>query len=719
MPGIAIALPAGLFGTTVYPYSITIGGIEVGPTLGELGSIEWQDNADDEPGRLSLRYWDSDNSRAIRERAIVHAYEQATDDDVFLGTVQRAWYDRAAVGRYVAIEAIGVSSLLDEILVPFETRPAGESDRARVLYLWGKYGRSPLSGDPISVTQTQASMPADAFINLTLRSALRQCAAQAGSTVKFAIDALGKLHWFAGTETNPAPFNINVAQTPGGGNIAPTALRVEKDGVIKNRAYVRGANEAGSGYFQDDLSVSQYGTYETYLDAPSADTAAKAQNIARLYFGRVAQPRLRGSFSTESPNTGWRAGQYVTITDPQNGLSASSQRIARVTTTFISGTGKRRYVCEFGSVGARGSDVADRLGSSIGIPGQLTQGTITDDQGNPMLSTILNAATAIGSAVRRFIQAGVWNGDFALAPVAPDSTITGTNELPYWTFTEVSGTAIKFTSSADVSNGSGRVIKIDMAAGSAGDDAYLQQLVPVPTSRGQSYYFEAIATLQGGTLTGTAYVQVQYLRADGSITGGSMENAALATTRDIPQKTVPAGPTLNPPTDAAFMRIRIGLRRGGAAVGATEQTQLVEVRVVFGPSEVLLPDLIVPSAAPVAATNSSGTFLIDGRLGLTPVSDTIAAAGDQINPGRKSLVFIAAGSPFTLTSTPTVPDGTTGALLVLLNVGGSAITVQDQGTLAGSNLRLATATYAIDTRDSLFLIFDGADWIELGRAAAL
>ncbi len=361
MPTPTIALPTGLFGTTVYPYSITIGGLEVAPTLAELDSIEFADNGDDEPGDFFARLWDPTSALTITERSIVRVWEQDSDDQVFLGQVTKRTYDPTATGRWIDVEAKSISQMLDEVLVVSEKRPI-ESDRARVLYLWGKYARQPLSGDAQFVTETNAAIASDLLANMTLRQALRQTAGLAGSTTRLAIDPLGKPHWFAGNESNPAPFNINVANPPGGGSIAPTDLSVERDGTIVNRVWVRGQTEAISLFVQDDASVATYRPVEGYLDAPSADTTAKATAIARLYFGRVANPRTRASFSTVSPNNGWRAGQNVTVTSAQNDLSAVSFRIARVTTRFTKGTGLREYVCELGSV--RASDSNNPLGVS-------------------------------------------------------------------------------------------------------------------------------------------------------------------------------------------------------------------------------------------------------------------------------------------------------------------------------------------------------------------
>jgi len=427
MPGLAVSLLTGLFGTTVYPYSITIGGLEVAPTLAELYSIEFQDNGDDEPGDFTARLWDPTNTLTITERSIVTVYEQEGDDQVFLGRVTTRAYDPTATGRWIDVAAKSVSRQLDEVVVIRETRPA-ESDRARVLYLWGKYARAPLSGDPVFVTQTNASVAADDLINLTLRQALRQTAGHAGSTVRFAVDPLGKLHWFAGSETNPAPFNINVALAPGGGNIAPDDLRVERDATIVNRVYVRGATSAGSGFYQDDASVGTYGPVEGFLDAPTAETAAKAQSIARLYFGRVANPRTRATFSTEEPNDGWRAGQNVTVTDAQNDLAAVSLRLARVTTRFTKGTGTRRYEVELGSVRGRDSDFATSPGASV------TPTTIASELLSSAGDTVPGAALVVKdtTGVERVTLGKIGASDYGLKVVSSDGAtviIDGTSNM--------------------------------------------------------------------------------------------------------------------------------------------------------------------------------------------------------------------------------------------------------------------------------------------------
>jgi len=68
-----------------------------------------------------------------------------------------------------------------------------------------------------------------------------------------------------------------------------------------------------------------------------------------------------------------------------------------------------------------------------------------------------------------------------------------------------------------------------------------------------------------------------------------------------------------------------------------------------------------------------------------------------------------------LTAAPTIADGRDGQLAVLVNTGSYTITLQDMGTLGGSNLRLAATTRALyPSRGVLELIFDSTmgGWVE-------
>jgi len=92
----------------------------------------------------------------------------------------------------------------------------------------------------------------------------------------------------------------------------------------------------------------------------------------------------------------------------------------------------------------------------------------------------------------------------------------------------------------------------------------------------------------------------------------------------------------------------------------------------------------------------------------------IGAVGNTIQ-ARYDVVELYPLGDYTLTSTPTIPDGVKGQVLTImgkLNVTDS-VTLQDQDTLASSNIQLGANTRAISGRDVLVLLFNGTDWIEI------
>jgi hypothetical protein len=87
------------------------------------------------------------------------------------------------------------------------------------------------------------------------------------------------------------------------------------------------------------------------------------------------------------------------------------------------------------------------------------------------------------------------------------------------------------------------------------------------------------------------------------------------------------------------------------------------------------------------------------------VGDTIAANGPAVS--------IDSNANYTLTSTPTIADGTNGQTLKVCNVDTAfTVTLQDEGTLASSNLQLSSTTVGIAPLQCLDLYFDGTYWAQ-------
>jgi len=375
---------------------------------------------------------------------------------------------------------------------------------------------------------------------------------------------------------------------------------------------------------------------------------------------------------------------------------------------------------------------------------------MTDAVGNPTFSTDLNAATAVGGAFRRFLQSGVFNGDFALTPYAPSGAITVDNPLPYWTFVQASGTAISAASVADAATASGRVLQLTMAAGAAGDDAYIEQIVAINGSAAQNWYHMPFVTFKRtGSASVECYGFAQFLKADGTTTTGSSYSFAFTNITVYQEISLHPNAGIQP-TDAYYLLVRAGLRRAGAATSATAVATFPEVVVRSGHVDYPIADsfagksfgLIRESGgslflyADYASANSGAIELVSGASSVLKLTDAalslaaeqttqiLTAAGDTINAAGHSLIFLTStGGSLTMTSAPTVSDGVIGQVLILVNIDSTdTITLQDQGTLANSNLRLSTTTFAMGPRDSITFVWAALsyfDWVEIARSNVL
>ena len=99
----------------------------------------------------------------------------------------------------------------------------------------------------------------------------------------------------------------------------------------------------------------------------------------------------------------------------------------------------------------------------------------------------------------------------------------------------------------------------------------------------------------------------------------------------------------------------------------------------------------------------------------TPDAQTIDAVTDQILPRARVIRLSMSGGSHVLTSTPHIPDGEDGQVILLIGGTAQTVTLTDEGTLPGSNVQLSAATTrAIGQRDCCELMFVAAEsaWIE-------
>ena len=173
------------------------------------------------------------------------------------------------------------------------------------------------------------------------------------------------------------------------------------------------------------------------------------------------------------------------------------------------------------------------------------EGGVNADKGAPLISTNSDGATSLlmGAPLIREIQAGVANGDFAITPDDASSTITSTNPLPYWTFTDVnSAGAITCAIVADSSNASGNVLRWSVAGGTTtGKSATLTRYVSVPGSRNREFVFVPEMTLLAATASTVinATIGFTWYKSDGTTTTGTGNTSSRANTFTV----IGAGPT--------------------------------------------------------------------------------------------------------------------------------------------------------------------------------
>lgn len=155
----------------------------------------------------------------------------------------------------------------------------------------------------------------------------------------------------------------------------------------------------------------------------------------------------------------------------------------------------------------------------------------------------------------------------------------------------------------------------------------------------------------------------------------------------------------------------------GQFVGSSTNVVGVEIGALPGSTSKIGVDVAAQSgattnigirnAAPYVATPSSAQ-------NITAVGNTILA--------NAQVVQLTANASYTLTSAPTIANGSDGQIVTIVNVDSTdVITIQDQGTLGSSNLRLSATTIALGPNDSITLMYSSTvgDWIQIGQVNVL
>jgi hypothetical protein len=340
------------------------------------------------------------------------------------------------------------------------------------------------------------------------------------------------------------------------------------------------------------------------------------------------------------------------------------------------------------------------------------EGGVNADKGAPLVSTSSDGETSLlfGPAALREIQAGVANGDFAIPPDAAGDTITESNPLPYWSFTDVnSAGAITAAIVADAGAGSGNVLRFTVASGTlTGKSATLTRYIPVASSASRSFSFYAEATFETGTNSTQANAKLtcQFYKADGVTTTGTAFESDLYGFNSLQAATGITAPDLyavapdltntTAPADAAYLKLTITIATV-ATQSAARTVDLTEVRVAHGLPELILTDkgdpatyqpaYIFNESGDLSLVASTGENLVVGMNGywLGSVSNTMESGGDLNLIATGDIVGTAENISLTANTTiDLTPDATSavnvnGNLAVTGNIGFDGVIYGNSG----------------------------------------
>lgn len=231
------------------------------------------------------------------------------------------------------------------------------------------------------------------------------------------------------------------------------------------------------------------------------------------------------------------------------------------------------------------------------IGGTTTYGVTIDTSGitikDPGGTSVLTGA-GFGGNWLSFIQSNVYNAVFDSGPGNGNGTTLGTavnplTNVPNWTLVNVSGTHTPVTWRNDASVGRAGQIRFNLTAtGAAGDQSYIYQNVPIPPS-GSTAEGTHVVSINGSctSISGSSllFVKAQYLKADGATTTGTESTTEWTPlTGNLDTQLFYVTPNSGvQPTDAAYLRVKVGIRRGAAATTATMQIELYGVTVFYSP----------------------------------------------------------------------------------------------------------------------------------------
>ena len=301
--------------------------------------------------------------------------------------------------------------------------------------------------------------------------------------------------------------------------------------------------------------------------------------------------------------------------------------------------------------------MSEQYGTNLpGLTGY--EGDVTADGGETLIGSDSDGATALlfGPAALREIQAGVANGDFASAPDDPDSDVTESNPLPYFTTEDNSSGQITARVYEDVLAGSGNVLRFTIASGtSSGNSLTIKRFVPVPGTRNRSFVFtpEVYCINADPESNAKVVLSYQYYENDAETstgTGDSRERT-LADIGTADTLRIASNYTrLAVQPDAAFILVSVKVETTGT-VSTQRKVEIAELRLISGGSDLYIAENSAPQTFGPARLRQvsgeltitpnlggSGTVVIDGTLSFNTLTVAGTAGSTAISVTNGNIV---------------------------------------------------------------------------------
>lgn len=319
-------------------YILEVGAVDVLPRVPlDVAPVTWTDEASNGVGELNfvVEHTGSWATRPALERGARVRFKKLGETLTFGGTLLRVTYTRGVTGHFAECTAVDHNWWFDHRVVPRFTSKVDLAGRNRrmtndrnIVVALIERRMPPLRGTWSTIDSTRDDMPLVKTEGMTAREVMEHICDlaqydQSPYPRRFYADAYRRVHYYMNNEGEAAPYVV------GGAGIDVEDLELEYDSMdVKHHVYVRGKNAKGSGWVYNKGSDYALGAVSTFIDRPNCDSVKERNQKGRAFLRRQEE-LVAGSFRVQA-TTGWRAGQLLTISDTQLGLSSDTHEIRRV-----------------------------------------------------------------------------------------------------------------------------------------------------------------------------------------------------------------------------------------------------------------------------------------------------------------------------------------------------------------------------------------------------